>query len=378
MVSGQLRTDRLVWGGGEICSSAGDAMQGFSSPQDVARTARLILAKELCDGTITESDLVARRDVLGALGPRPVPGAHVKIFQRLAMKAGLLDFENGFLSPVRRARRMLLGPMADAPPRFLVRVDEFPDSRAFDDGLDLWRTATKAFHETLAAAGVPYLMAIVPQYTHLPLDPTASGGRPLDDHDHALIEQMRADGVTFAQHGATHRTRFRDPRRRSELSGLDSRQTDELINDGRERLAQVGVFPRVFVPPFNRFNASQFPDLARHFHVVGGGPENVPLLGFQGGPVWWGDAVFLPSYAPLYAGAGHLPAVIDRLVGLAVGTWVPIVLHISWEIGDRFRSLASFAEKIAPYAASWEDFSRAIDAARKPDGAPSAARSGPR
>ena len=353
-------------------------MEGASALQDAPRSARLCFARELRDGVITDRELAARTDVLSVFRHRRVPRVQVRIAQRLAMKAGLLDFETGFLSSVRRARRAMLGALADAPPRFLIRVDEFPDSSALDNGRERWRTASKAFHETLSAAGVPYLMAIVPQYTHRPLDPTATGGQPLDDDDRALIEQMHREGVTFAQHGLTHRTRYRNPRRRSELCGLETDETEALITDGRERLAQVGVFPRVFVPPFNRFDARQFPNLARHFDVIGGGPETLPLMGFQGGPIWRGEAVFLPCYAPLYSAASQLPPVIDRLVALATGTWVPIVIHVSWEIGDSFRSLAVFARRIAPYAASWEEFLQAVDMSRAPGSALGTAGSGGR
>lgn len=344
-------------------------MNGSCRSADTERTARLVFARELADGTITEGELAARKDVIDALGRRPVPRREVRIAERLAMKTGLLDFQTRFLSRVRRARAELLGSAADAPPRFLIRVDEFPDSRAFDDGRERWLTATKTFHDILAAEGVPYLMAIVPQYTHLPLDPAASGGQELGDEDRTLIEQMRRDGVTFAQHGATHRTRAVDPRHRSELCGLDAEQTEALIMAGRHRLAEVGIVPRVFVPPFNRFDRRQFPILARHFDVIGGGPENVPILGLQGGPAWWGDGVFLPCYPPLYARARELPPVIDRLLTLARGTWVPIVLHVSWEL-HAFQDLAAFARKIAPYAAPWDDLLDAVALSRDRFAAP--------
>ena len=147
---------------------------------------------------------------------------------------------------------------------------------------------------------------------------------------------------------------------------MDLPQTAALITDGLERLAQVGVAPRVFVPPFNRFDARQFSVLARFFDVVCGGPESVPLLGFHGGPMWRDDAVFLPCYQPLYASASDLPQVIDRLVRQGPGTWIPIVLHLAWEIRDDFRSLAAFARTVAPYAASWEEFLAAVDASRAP------------
>ena len=344
-------------------------MDEASVSLDVRRTARLFFARELREGVVSERDLTSRPEVVSALRSRPVPNAGIRVVQRLAMKAGRLDYENGFLADVRRARRAVLGPLAEAPPRFLIRVDEFPDSSALDHAPDRWRVASRQFHETLREAGVPYLMAIVPQYTHAPLDPKATGGRPLTDEDAVFIEQMGREGVTFAQHGATHRTRRSDSRRRSELCGLDAHSTEALIAQGRQRLADVGIEPRIFVPPFNRFDATQFDQLARHFDVIGGGPESVPLLGFHGGPTWRGDAVFLPCYQPLYARAAELPTVVERLVARGVGEWVPIVLHLSWELGDRFRSLAMFARAVAAHASSWTCLLDEVDATRTPSSA---------
>ena len=348
-----------------------------SVTEDALRSARLSFASELLDGTISEQELATRTEVISAFRSRPVPRAELRIAQRLAMKAGLLDFESGFLSSVLKARRAMLGARAEGPPRFLIRVDEFPDAGALDAS-ERGLAASKAFHETLVAERVPYLMAILPQYTHRPLDPVATGGHPLGAEDCAFIERMRRKGVTFAQHGTTHRTRYASQRHRSELSGLGPQELEALLADGRERLAKVGVFPRIFVPPFNRFDASQFSTLARHFDVIGGGPESLPYMGFHGSPLWRGDAVFLPCYAPLYAGAAELSPVIDRVVGLAPGTWIPIVLHVAWEIGDGFRSLAVFAQKVASYAASWGDFLQAVDASRAPSGARPAAIPGAR
>jgi hypothetical protein len=224
---------------------------------------------------------------------------------------------------------------------------------------------SRRFHDVMAAARLPHLMAVLPQLTHAPLTAGSSGGRALGATEIELLRRMRGDGVTFAQHGNTHRTRFDSPRRRSELCGLDDAQTEALLEDGRRRLADAGVEgPRVFVPPFNRFDARQYPLLAGRFDVVCGGPESVALMGFQGGPLWRGDAVYLPCYAPLYADARTVLPVAERLIELAPGTWIPIVLHTSWEQGDDFRALARLAERIVPYTSSWEELLDEVDRSR--------------
>jgi hypothetical protein len=78
-------------------------------------------------------------------------------------------------------------------------------------------------------------------------------------------------------------------------------------------------------------------------------------MGFHGGPLWRDGAVYLPCYAPLYADARTVLEAVEPLIDMAPGTWIPIVLHTSWEQPDGFRSLTRLAERIAPYTSSWED-----------------------
>jgi hypothetical protein len=275
--------------------------------------------------------------------------------QRLAMKRGRLDWERGWLEGLLAAKRETLGAGASGPPRFLVRVDEFPYYSSFDRPQDL--DMSREFHDVMASAGLPHLMAVVPQLTHDALTPAAKGGRPLGEQEIDLLLQMRRERVTFAQHGTTHRTRHESPRRRSELCGLPPARAEELLEDGLRLLMDAGIDPpRVFVPPFNRFDAAQYPMLATRFDVICGGPESVALMGFHGGPLWREGAVYLPCYAPLYANARTVLPVAERMIELAPGTWIPIVLHTSWEQDDDFRSLARLAARIAPFAVHWDEF----------------------
>jgi hypothetical protein len=276
------------------------------------------------------------------------------------MKLGRLDWERSWLGPLRRARSEVLGDTATEPPRFLVRVDEFPYYSSFDRPQDL--EMSRRFHEVMANAGLSHLMSVLPQLTHAPLSVDSSGGRPLGEAEIELLERMRQDGVTFAQHGTTHRTRFASPRHRSELCGLSPTEAGALLERGRQCLIAAGVGDtRIFVPPFNRFDAAQYQLLASRFDVICGGPESVALLGFHGGPLWRDGAVYLPCYAPLYANARTILPVAERLIEMAPGTWIPIVLHTSWEQGDDFGALARLAARIAPFAASWEELLAEVD-----------------
>jgi hypothetical protein len=330
---------------------------------ELARNVRLHL------GEIDPSQLPA--SVTALLAPRAVPVAPVRMLQRLAMKRGRLSWQDAWLEPLLRARREVLGEGAAGPPRFLVRVDEFPYYTSFDRPQDL--DMSRRFHETMAEAGLAHLMSALPQPSHEPLDPRAQGARPIDEEERALFARMRKDGVVFAQHGNTHRTRHADPRRRSELCGLDPAALDGLLEDGRQRLLAAGVGEtEVFVAPFNRFYADQYRLLAKRFKVICGGPESVALLGFHGGPQWRQGSVYVPCYTPLYADAATVFGAAERLIERAPGTWVPIVLHTSWELEDDFQALGRLARLIAPHAVSWEDFLADVSASETAGNDPAA------
>lgn len=298
------------------------------------------------------------------LRPRRVPPLPVRAGERALMKIGRLDWQRSWLQPLMNARAKALGSGAQGPPRFLVRVDEFPYYTTFDEPGDQGVQMSRRFHSVMAQEGIPHLMSIIPQLTHQPLVPKASGGRPLGPRELALIEEMRQSGVVFAQHGTSHRTRDARPRHHSELCGLSPAQADALLEQGRKLLCDVGIEPRVFVPPFNRFDAGQYEMLSRRFDVICGGPESVALLGFHGGPLWRGQAVYLPCYAPLYADAKTILAAAEHLIDLQPGTWVPIVLHTSWELDDDFAGLRRLARLISPYVAHWDELLDAVDASR--------------
>lgn len=304
-------------------------------------------------------------EVLRALRTRPVPPWPERARQRIAMKRGRLGYDNGWLDPLQAARRAALGPLADGPPKFLVRVDEFPYASGYDNPRFGYESSVR-FHSVMADAGVEYLLAVVPQWTHEPLRPDGKGGRPLDERDRELLERARSEGVVFGQHGATHRTRYTRSRRRSELGGLDAAALAAVLDGGRRRLEEAGIAPRVLVPPFNTFDAGQWDVLATRYDVVTGGPESVLRLGFQGGPVWRGQAVYLPCYAPLYERASVVLGAVERVIERQVGTWVPVVLHLGWEVEDDFAALRRLARRIAPFATSWNDFLHAVDTSRVP------------
>jgi hypothetical protein len=332
---------------------------GSSARADWLRTARLLFDRELCGGALDPAavDAAAAREVLRV---RAVPTRPLRVLEQVRYKLGRLSYEANVVEQMVGARRDALGESAGAPPRFLVRVDEFPHYRALDRPDVVGTDCFSRFHEILAGAGVPYLIAVLPRVSHDPLSPSASGSRALQDDEVAMLERLAGERVSFALHGHDHRTRFSSPRRHSELCGLDEASTEQLIARALEELASHGVNPEVFVPPYNRFDSEQLRVLARHFEVVCGGPESIGLMGFQPTPQWRGEAVYLPAYPPFYGRARDIVGPVASMVERAAGLWVPVVLHWEWEQEAGWHDLERFAEVIAPHAADWSDFLAAV------------------
>jgi hypothetical protein len=331
------------------------------SRRDELRSARLLLGSEPAGARAAERALDSNV-VRAALRSRPFPSRPRRFAQRVARKLGRLDYERAVADPLDAARRTVLGAEAAQSPRFLVRVDEFPHYLAWDDPERYGSERYRRFHAIMAGAGVPYLIAVLPRVSHATLDPRERRWRPLEAHEQALLAQLPADAVSFGLHGRDHRTRFASPRRHSELCGLAPAATEQLLADGLAELAPLGIAPEIFVPPYNRFDAEQYDALARRFTVVCGGPESVALLGFQRTPMWRGEAVYLPSYHPLYGRAREILPAAQRLIDRRVGLWVPIVLHWGWEADGDWVELERLAARIAPYAARWDEFLTAVRA----------------
>jgi hypothetical protein len=335
------------------------------------RNARLLFDAELLAGGLDEGELaaaLARPAVRRAVRARRVPPRPRRIAQQLARKRGRLEYEDAVAAPQLAARRAVLGAQrAAGSPRFLVRVDEFPHALAWDDPGRHGTEGFRRFHAIMAAAGVPYLVAVPPRVSRAPLDPAERRWRPLDDGERALLDELRAaPDVAFALHGRDHRTRFHSPRRHSELCGLGPAATAELLDSALAELAQLGVATEVFVPPYNRFDAGQLGALAQRFPVVCGGPESIGLVGFQRGPAWLGGSVYLPSYHPLYGAAREVLPAARRLVEQRAGLWAPITLHWAWEAHDGWGQLERLAATIAPYTARWEDLLAAARRSAQP------------
>ncbi|HUO69817.1 MAG TPA: DUF2334 domain-containing protein [Solirubrobacteraceae bacterium] len=316
------------------------------------RTARLICLDALPTGEVDAAAIRFRRPRLrGEL-------AHI------ALKSGWYGWSSLVVTPAFAVRRRLLGDRAPGPPRVLIRVDEFPHAHARDEPQRFGTEAFARFHEVLAAAGVPYLVAVLPRVARDYLNIGGDDGDELSDGEVAMLARLRDDGVAFALHAHTHRTRDPRPRHRSALRGLTAPELERCLDAAEARLRRCGVRSRVFVPPFNQFDADQFAVLARRYPVVCGGPETVRTMGLQPSPRWIGDGVYLPSYEPLYGRAADALGAVRALAAENAAVWAAVTLHVGWELDDGLHSLSTFAREVAPYARPWQEFLAAVDASR--------------
>jgi hypothetical protein len=365
-MSGMIPGGRCVLWRGDLCRECNRRREPdvvtSSEPRlstDELRNARLLLDSAGSDGSFPVGPATtALRD---AVSVRSVPPRVARLFAQVRYKLGALDYTTSVAGPMLAARRELLGDDANRPPRFLIRVDEFPHYRAWDQPELVGTARFERFHSVMAGANVPYLLAVLPRVSREPLSPSATGSRPWEQDEVAMLHRVASEGVSYGLHGHDHRTRFSSPRRHSELCGLDAAHTEALIAQACEEVHARGLRPDVFVAPYNRFDARQFPLLARRFKVVCGGPESVGLMGFQATPQWRGDAVYLPSYAPFYGRASAMLDAVASVIKQAPGLWVPLVLHWEWEQESGWRELERLAELIAPYARDWHEFIAAVD-----------------
>jgi len=229
------------------------APRGVPGVGDASRAAtaadleRLRTIRLLCGDALSVSEI--NPDVIRLPEPR-LRGLPAK----LALASRRRGHQSLAVAPAMAVRRGQLGDRASGPPRVLVRVDEFPHAHARDDPHRLGTDAFARFHEVLSTAGIPYLVAVLPRVARDYLDPRGGRGEELDPGEGAMLERLTADGVAFALHGHTHRTRDARPRHHSALHGIAATELDRELDVAEAELRPYGVRPRVFVPPFNDFD----------------------------------------------------------------------------------------------------------------------------
>ncbi len=315
-------------------------MAQASLTADERRSAHLLFAEELADGTLSRADL-ERPEVERAVRSLQVPSPILRRWQARRVRQGTLDMEES-AGPMLAAREALLGPRAPGPPRVLVRLDAFPGPRA---GVDVARAATGA----LRAAGIPFLLSVVPR---VPAAGEEHGRRRHDLEESGLLEDLRRDpGVAFGVYGLDGRA----------LDALDPAQLEAALDEADAVLARYGVAPDVLVPPGGRLHLRRYRALAERYTVICGGPGSVAGMGFHRTPLWRGDAVWVPAHPPLTGPADAVADAVRAYTRRQAALWLPVVL----ELGDLTpANLRDVAAALTGLARPWDEFLAAARAAR--------------
>jgi hypothetical protein len=158
--------------------------------------------------------------------------------------------------------------------------------------------------------------------------------------------------LEVALQGITHRTRTGYAG--SEFDGLSPSAAREGLREAWEFLERAGCQPVAFVPPFNRFPPALWESLPPACQLLCLGPESlrdVPVLPSLSECA--GRRVVL-SLPPFYGHARDIARALERGRWLERrGVVIPVTLHWTWEIADRFQAVDRLAGMVRNAAGRW-------------------------
>ncbi len=315
-------------------------MAQASLTADERRSAHLLFAEELADGTVTPGEL-ARPEVERAVRSLQVPSGILRRWQVRRVRQGRLDMEES-AGPMLAAREAVLGQRAAGSPRLLVRLDAFPAPRV---GVDVAKAATGA----LRAAGIPFLLTVVPR---VPAAGEPHGRRRHDLAESGLLEDLRRDpGVAFGLCGLDGRA----------LDALDPADLEAALDEADAVLARYGTPPDVLVPPGGRVHLRRYRALAERYTVVSGSPGSVETMGFHRTPLWRADAVWMPAHPPLAGPPAGVASAVRAYTQRQAALWLPVVLELAELTPAGLRDVAA---ALTGLARPWDEFLAAARAAR--------------
>ena len=235
----------------------------------------------------------------------------------------------------------------DLKPKVLLRVDDYPH----------WTVPTDLFwqfHAILAEQRLDYLLAVTPFLASRPLSPQDQEPRPFDQQDWSRLAGALAQGeLEIGLHGATHQTLSR--KLPSEFDSLALDKASARISRAWDWLCGQGMTPLAFVPPFNRFPLRLWSALPSNCKVLCLGPESLHDVPLVWSPAAHDGRTIVFSLRPFY---GRATEILERL---AKGRWlevegsiVPITLHWTWEVSDRFAGVSKLARYLGGFTTNWD------------------------
>lgn len=228
-------------------------------------------------------------------------------------------------------------------PRFLIRVDDFPSSRA---NLEKF----KDFHHIFQKHGLPYLLGVTPLLSENPLDPANKELKKLTNKE---IEFLKEPLIELGLHGITHQTLSHQ--RHSEFVDLSPEQKEKKLKQGIEEMESYGFSPQVLIPPFNSLSKEGYKIAKQHFKAITGGPETIRTLGFQVTPCYLMGSLYVPSYYYVYGRAERILNFLNS-ADISEEIVIPITLHWAWEIKNDFKGVKKLCDFVKGKELSWNNF----------------------
>lgn len=224
-----------------------------------------------------------------------------------------------------------------------MRVDDFPR-------VNMNLKDFKRFDSIMKKFGIPYLLGVTPNLCMDPLNPKSTEFRKLTEEEIKTLRNLK--DVELAMHGVTHQTRDYGYFKRilgyhSEFEGLDRRAATYKLNMGFKLFKEYKLKkPRVFIPPFNRFDEKNLNVFRKHFKFVTGGPGTRKSIKKKDGG--W----FILSDGFRY---GHSYDIFLEPDDVESDEYCCIGLHWGWETGGDFFALKKLLLELEGKVASWSE-----------------------
>ncbi|MFC2061475.1 DUF2334 domain-containing protein [Elusimicrobiota bacterium] len=251
-----------------------------------------------------------------------------------------IDLVSGFLRNKGEAGKEI---------KYIIRVDDYPH----------WKCPLsdfEEFHRLMRLYNVPYLLAVVPLPALDPFNFEDKERRDLTEAEKELLVKVSEGETEVGMHGISHSIYCE--RIKSELVGRPPEELKDEIENGLAVFRDIGISPQVFIAPFNTVSEDNIAVLSSYFKLITGGEETIKYLGYYWGILKLDSISYLPSYPPLYEKAKNILNYISdnqELLKSNPMEYMPITLHWSWEVEDRFKELKKLLTFIQGKTAAWSE-----------------------
>jgi len=235
----------------------------------------------------------------------------------------------------------------EGEPLFLIRIDDFPHwNKTLND--------FKKFHHIMEEFKTPYLLGVTPYLSLNRHNPFNTNFKILQPEE---AETIKHPLIEIAMHGLTHQTN--NIRKNMEFAGLKEKEVSTKIEKGLEILRKSGITPRAFIPPFDEIDITSYGVISKYFRIITGGPASAKYLGYKVSPSFFKDAVYVPSYRPLYSTCQRAADFIKQH-NIRRPVILLIVIHWANEEKEEYYHLKELLKVIKGNIFNWNDLLKII------------------